>query len=65
MDAQARRAELKAEVVGLLVNREALAMAGMLGKLERCGRKSRSCIRVDERARGYGNQADHRVILGC
>jgi len=39
-------------------------MAGMLGKLERCGPKSRPCIRVDERAGSFGDQADYRVILG-
>ncbi len=39
-------------------------MAGLLGKLERCGPKSRPCIRVDERTGSFGDQADYRVILG-
>jgi len=62
--AQARKAQLEAEVAELQANREAWVMAGLLGKLERCGPKSRPCIRVDERAGSFGDQADYRVILG-
>jgi len=62
--AQVRKAQLEAEVAQMQVNREGWAMAGMLGKLERCGPKSRPCIRVDERAGSFGDQADYRVILG-
>jgi len=62
--AQARKAQLEGEVAQMQVNREGWAMAGMLGKLERCGPKSRPCIRVDERAGSFGDQADYRVILG-
>jgi len=62
--AQARKAQLEGEVAELQANREGWAMAGMLGKLERCGPKSRPCIRVDERAGSFGDQADYRVILG-
>ncbi len=62
--AQARKAKLEAEVAELRANYEALALAGMLGKLERCGPKSRPCIRVDERPGAYGEPGDRRVILG-
>lgn len=62
--AQARRAELEAEVAEMRANRDAWAKAGMLGKLERCDPGNRPCIRVDERAGAYGTPADRRVILG-
>jgi len=52
------------EVAELQANREGWAMAGMLGKLERCGPKLRPCIRVDERDGSFGDHADYRVILG-
>jgi len=62
--AQVRKAQLEGEMAQMQANREAWAMAGMPGKLERCGPKSRPCIRVDERAGSFGDQADYRVILG-
>ena len=62
--AQARKEQLQAEVAEMQANRDAWALAGMLGKLERCGPKSRPCIRVDESAGAYGTPADRRVILG-
>lgn len=62
--AQVRKAQLEAEVAELQANREEWAKTGMLGKLERCGPKSRPCLRVDERAGSFGDQADYRVILG-
>jgi len=62
--AQVHKAQLEAEVAELQANREEWAKTGMLGKLERCGPKSRPCIRVDERAGSFGDQADYRVILG-
>jgi len=62
--AQARKAQLQAEVAELRANWEGWVMAGMMGKLERCGPKSRPCIRVDERAGTFGGLADYRVILG-
>lgn len=62
--AQARKAELEAEVAEMRANRDAWAKAGMLGKLERCDPGNRPCIRVDERAGAYGTPADRRVILG-
>jgi len=36
----------------------------MLAKLERCGPKARSYLRVDESADGFGDRDDFRVILG-
>jgi len=62
--AQVRKAQLEGEMAQMQANREAWAMTGMLGKLERCGPKSRPCIRVDERAGSFGDHADYRVILG-
>ena len=62
--AQARKAQLQAEVAEMQANRDAWAKAGMLGKLERCDPGNRPCIRVDERAGAYGTPADRRVILG-
>ncbi len=62
--AQVHKAQLEAEVAQMQANREEWAKAGMLGKLDRCGPKLRPCIRVDERAGSFGDQADHRVILG-
>jgi cell division protein FtsB len=62
--AQARKAQLEAEVAEMQANRDAWAKAGMLGKLERCDPGNRPCIRVDERAGAYGTPADRRVILG-
>lgn len=61
---QAHRTVLEAQIAGLEANRDALVQAGLLAKLERCGPKSRPCIRVDERAGSFGGTADYRVILG-
>jgi len=62
--AQERKAELQAEVAQMQATHDAWVNAGMLGKLERCGPKSRPCVRVDESAGGFGERADYRVILG-
>lgn len=62
--AQARKAQLQAEMAEMQANRDGWAKAGMLGKLERCDPGNRPCIRVDERAGAYGTPADRRVILG-
>jgi hypothetical protein len=62
--AQARKAELEMEIGQLQATRDGWVRAGMLGKLERCGPKSRPCIRVDEGAGGFGERGDYRVILG-
>ena len=61
---QARKAVLEAEIAGLEGNRDALVRAGAWAKLERCGPKSRPCLRMDDKAGTFGPQADHRVILG-
>lgn len=62
--AQARKAQLQADVAELQRNHEGWVKAGMLGKLERCDPGNRPCIRVDERAGAYGTPEDRRVILG-
>ena len=59
-----RKAQLEGEVAQMQANREEWAKTGMLGKRERCGPKSRPCLRVDKRAGSFGDQADYRVILG-
>ncbi len=62
--AQARKAQLQAEIAELKTNYDGWVKAGMLGRLERCDPGNRLCIRVDERAGAYGTPADRRVILG-
>ncbi len=62
--AQLQKAHLEAEIAEMRANRGEWQKAGMLGKLEPCGPEGRPCIRVDERAGGFGEQADYRVILG-
>ena len=64
--AQARKAELQAEVAEMQANRDAWVKAGMLARLERCGPTRRPCIRVDEGAGLFGSQGhdDYRVIQG-
>ena len=62
--AQARKLALEAEIAQMQANRDGWEKAGMLGKLEHCGPKSRPCIRVDEGAGGFGDRGDYRVILG-
>lgn len=62
--AQARKAQLEAEVAEMQATHDAWVKAGMLGKLERCGPKARPCLRVDENAGSFGDHADYRVILG-
>ncbi len=62
--AQERKAALQAEVAQMQANRDGWEKAGMLGKLERCGPKSRPCVRVDENAGPFGDRSDYRIILG-
>ena len=62
--AQVQKAQMQAEVAQMQANRDGWVNAGMLGKLERCGPKSRPCVRVDENAGGFGDRSDYRVILG-
>ena len=64
--AQARKAELQAEVAEMQANRDGWARAGMLARLERCGPKLRPCVRVNESAEPFegGGHTDYRVIQG-
>lgn len=64
--AQARKAQLAAEVDALQATHDGWVKAGMLGRLDQCGPKARPCIRVDESAGrfGNGNVDDYRVIQG-
>jgi hypothetical protein len=48
--AQARKAELQAEVVERQANHDDRTKTEMLAKLERCGPKATPCVRVDEGA---------------
>jgi len=62
--AQLRKAQLTAEVAELQANRDGWLKAGMLQRLTNCTPGNRPCIRVDESAGSFGNQADFRVIQG-
>jgi hypothetical protein len=64
--AQERKAALQTEVAEMQANRDGWVKAGMLAKLDRCGPKSRPCVRVDESAGAFGDQghSDYRVIQG-
>ena len=62
--AQLRKAQLQVEVAEMQANRDEWAKAGFLAKLERCGPKSRPCVRVDEKAGAFGTASDYRVLLG-
>ncbi|MBN9559162.1 MAG: hypothetical protein J0H14_00330 [Alphaproteobacteria bacterium] len=62
--AEARKAQLQAEVAEMQAAHDEWAKAGMLGKLARCNPGNRPCIRVDEGAGGFGSAGDYRVILG-
>ena len=60
---QAQKAALAAEVAEMRANWDEWAKMELLGKLERCGPKSRPCVRVNEGAGEFGDHADYRVIL--
>lgn len=64
--AQARKAQLQAEVADLEVNYDGWVKAGMLGKLERCNPGLRPCIRVNEAAGPFQSEGhnDYRIIQG-
>ncbi len=64
--AQARKAQLEAEVAELKTSYDGWAKMGVQQKVVRCGPKLRPCIRVDENAGTFGDQAhnDYRVIQG-
>ena len=65
-DARARKAELQAEVAELQANYDGWMKVGVQQRVIRCGPKLRPCIRVDENAGTFGDQAhnDYRVIQG-
>ncbi len=64
--ARVERRQLQLEIAELRASRDEWAKTGALAKLERCGPKSRPCIRVDEGAGAFqsGGHADYRVIQG-
>ncbi|WP_420608369.1 hypothetical protein [Novosphingopyxis sp.] len=61
---EAQVAELKGKRDALEANRDELEQSGLLAKIERCGSRSRLCVRVDERAGAFGTASDYRVLLG-
>ena len=61
---QVRKVRLEAQVSELQATHDDWVKAGMLGKLTHCDPGSRPCIRVDESAGSFGDQADYRVIKG-
>ena len=65
-DARARKAQLQAEVAELQASYDGWVKLGVQQKVIRCGPKLRPCIRVDESAGTFGDQAhnDYRVIQG-
>ena len=65
-EARAKKAQLQAEVAELQASYDGWVKLGVQQKVIRCGPKLRSCIRVDESAGAFGDQAhnDYRVIQG-
>ena len=62
--AQEQKAELEAQVAELKASHDEWVKAGMLGKIDRCGARSRPCIAVDESAGPFGEHSEYRVIQG-
>ncbi len=69
--AQARKAVLEAEIVGLQQKRDDLEASraelerlGVLGKVLRCQPGNRPCISVNEKAGAFGTAGEYRVIQG-
>lgn len=62
--AQEQKAELEAQAAQLQATQAEWVKAGMLGKIEHCGRSARPCIRVDENAGPFGENSEYRVIQG-
>jgi hypothetical protein len=58
-----QKAQLQAEVTQLQANADAWSKRGGRAKLERCGDKSRLCVRVDKRG-AYGDEGDYYVLRG-
>lgn len=63
-EVQEQKVELEATVAGLKANRDAWEQAGMLGRVEHCGPRSRLCVAVDESAGTFGERNNYRVIQG-
>jgi hypothetical protein len=55
---------LHPQVAALQANRDGWVQAGLLAKLKQYGPKLRPCVRVDEQAGEFGDNADYRVIQG-
>ena len=63
-EVRAQKAVVEAEVAELRANRDALVREGMLARIVRCNPGNRPCVRVNEAAGTFGEQADHRVLRG-
>ena len=62
--AQAESSLLEAKIAGLQGTRDTLERAGAKAGINKCGPSARLCIRVDEAAGPFGDQADYRIIRG-
>ena len=62
--AQAESSLLEAKIAGLQGTRDVLERAGAKAGINKCGPSARLCIRVDEAAGPFGDQADYRIIRG-
>jgi hypothetical protein len=62
--ARVEKRQLQLDVAELRASRDEWVKTGALAKLTRCNPGNRPCVRVDERAGSFGDQADYRVILG-
>ncbi len=62
--AQAESSLLEAKIAGLQDTRDMLERAGAKAGINKCGPSARLCIRVDEAAGPFGDQADYRIIRG-
>ena len=63
-EVRAQKVVVEAEVAGLKANRDALVREGMLARIVRCNPGNRPCVRINEAAGTFGEQADHRVLRG-
>ena len=62
--AQAESSLLEAKITGLQDTSDMLERAGAKAGINKCGPSARLCIRVDEAAGPFGDQADYRIIRG-
>ena len=70
-EVRAQKAMVEVEVTALAAqrdelraNRDALVREGLLARIVRCNPGNRPCVRVNEAAGTFGEQADHRVLRG-